>query len=403
MESIPGLDDLAWIMALAAIAPILVGLLPAPRPPEVVLLLIGGMVLGPFILNVVTDTEAINLIVQIGLGFLFFFAGYEIDTRLLKEPPGKLAAIAWTISIVIALTASIVATKLGYVHATVPVAIAMTTTALGTLTPILNDTGLAKLPLGKYVVANGALGEFAPLLAISLFLGTSGLVGAVLALLIVGAVAGITVLLPRRAGQRIGKILDNGAATSSQTFVRWSVVLLLVLLAVAMRFGLDIVIGAFAAGIVLRIHNSQGALDQESRAHLVHKLEGIGFGFFVPVFFVASGITLDLGSILAEPSRMLTFFVAILLVRGLPAFFVHTKAVPDIWDRTRLMLYTATGLPVIIAITTIGISSGVMTKENAAALVGAGVLTVLFFPLLAEIIGRVRPSRPAPLTRATAA
>lgn len=396
MESIPGLADLVWIMAVAAIAPILIGLMPAPRPPEVVVLLLGGMVLGPFVLDLVSTTADINLLVQIGLGFLFFFAGYEIDTNLLKQPPGKLAMIAWGISIVLALVFSIVATELGFVHATIPVAIALTTTALGTLTPILKDSGLAKVPLGKYVVASGAVGEFAPLLAISLFLGTSGVIGALIALGIVGGVALLTVFLPRRTGDRIGEIVDRSSATSSQTVVRWAVVLLLLLLAVAMRFGLDIVIGAFAAGIVFRIHQRGVGMDENSRAHLIHKLEGIGFGFFVPVFFVASGVTLDLGSILESPGRMLSLFVAILVIRGLPTFFVHTRAVPQVWDRVRLTLYTATGLPVIIAITTIAIASGIMTAENAAALVGAGVLTVLFFPLTAEVIGRLRPSTPAP-------
>lgn len=396
MESIPGLADLAWIMALAAVAPIIVGLLPPPRPPEVVLLLIGGMLLGPFVFDVVSDTESINLLVQIGLGFLFFFAGYEIDTRLLRQPPGKLAMIAWTISIVLALAFSITATKLGLVTATVPVAIALTTTALGTLTPILKDSGLTKLPLGRNIVASGAVGEFAPLLAISLFLGTSGVIGALIALGVVGGVAVLTILIPRRAGDRVRAIVENSSATSSQTVVRWAVVLLLVLLAVAMRFGLDIVIGAFAAGIVLRIHRDGAGADKDATATLVHKLEGIGFGFFVPIFFVASGITLDLGSILESPARMIEFFIAILVIRGLPTFFVHQRAVPVVWDRVRLTLYTATGLPVIIAITTIGLASGVMTAQNAAALVGAGVLTVLFFPLTAEIIGRLRPSQPAP-------
>lgn len=394
VETIPGLADLAWMMALAALTPIIVGLLPAPRPPEVVLLLVGGIILGPFVLDIVPDTEPIDLFVQIGLGFLFFFAGYEIDTGLLRQQPGRLAMIAWGISIVLALTFAVAGTALGFVHATVPVAIALTTTALGTLMPILKDTGLIRLPLGRSVVANGAVGEFAPLLAISLFLGSSGILGAVFALAIVGIVAGITIALPRKAGDRIRQILDNGAATSSQTFVRWTVVLLLVLLAVAMRFGLDIVIGAFAAGIVLRIHNANGALDADSRAHLLHKLEGIGFGFFVPVFFVASGITLDMASILESPGRMLVLFAAIVVIRGLPVFFVNVRAVPGPWDRVRLMLYSATGLPVIIAITAIGTSSGVMTSEGAAALVGAGVLTVLVFPLLSEVIGRWRPSAP---------
>jgi len=385
MESIPGLTSLAWIVALAALAPIAIGLMPKPRPPEVVLLLVGGMILGPDILDIVNDQADINLIVQIGLGFLFFVAGYETDLRVIRQRPGKLALRAWAISIVLALIAALAAYHFQLVHAPIPVAIALTTTALGTLLPILKDNGLIHRPLGVNVTANGTIGEFGPLLAISLFLGTAGIFGAAMSLLIVGGLAALIAFVPRKVSDNIREIVDRGQVTSSQTLLRWTVLLLLVLLVVSMRFGLDIVIGAFAAGIVLRLHNLSG---EQGENDLGRKLEGLAFGFFVPIFFVSSGVTLDLRSIVENPSRLLAFFVGIILIRGLPAFLVHTKAVPNVGDRFRLSLYTATGLPVIIAVTTIAIASGIMLPENAAALVGAGVLTVLLFPLIAELIGR---------------
>ena len=385
MESIPGLTSLAWIVALAALAPIAIGLMPKPRPPEVVLLLVGGMILGPDILDIVNDQADINLIVQIGLGFLFFVAGYETDLRVIRQRPGQLALRSWALSIVLALIAALAAYHFQLVHAPIPVAIALTTTALGTLLPILKDNGLIHRPLGVNVTANGTIGEFGPLLAISLFLGTAGIFGAAMSLLIVGGLAALIAFVPRKVSDNIREIVDRGQVTSSQTLLRWTVLLLLVLLVVSMRFGLDIVIGAFAAGIVLRLHNLSG---EQGENDLGRKLEGLAFGFFVPIFFVSSGVTLDLRSIVENPSRLLAFFVGIILIRGLPAFLVHTKAVPNVGDRFRLSLYTATGLPVIIAVTTIAIASGIMLPENAAALVGAGVLTVLLFPLIAELIGR---------------
>jgi Kef-type K+ transport system membrane component KefB len=385
MESIPGLVSLTYIVTLAAVAPIIVGLLPRPRPPEVVILLLGGMILGPQILGVVSDTGDVNLIVELGLGFLFFVAGFETDLRVLRESAGRLALWSWGVSIVAALILAFLADRVGFVRAPVPVAIALTTTALGTLLPILKDNGVLRLPLGRNVVAAGTVGEFGPLLAISLFLGTTGLFGALMSLAVVGVIAAITALIPRGLSDNVREILDRGQTTSSQTMVRWTVVLLLVLLVVAMRFGLDIVIGAFAAGIVLRMN--QGG-DEQGVSDLGRKLEGLAFGFFVPVFFVASGITLDLHSIVENPSRLAVFFLAIVLIRGLPTFLLHRRAVPRLPDRLRLTLYTATGLPVIIAVTTIGLSSGVMLPQNAAALVGAGVLTVMIFPLVAELIAR---------------
>jgi Kef-type K+ transport system membrane component KefB len=385
MEAIPGLADLAWMALVAAIAPIVVGLLPQPRPPEVVVMLVGGILLGPHVFDRVDSTHAVNLVVQIGLGFLFFVAGYELDLAILRQRPGRVAGVAWLVSLALGMAAALAAEIFDWVHSPFPVAIALTTTALGTLIPIIRDNGVMGTGLGRSVLASGALGEFGPLLAISLFLGTSGIAGALAALGIVGGVAALTVLLPPRMSDRIREIIDRGHATTSQTLLRWTVVLLLVLLAVASRFGLDIVIGAFAAGIVLRVHRDR---DPEDRGHLADKLEGIAFGFFVPVFFVSSGVALDLPSLVAEPLRLVVFFVALLVIRGVPTYLLHREVMPQRADRVRLMFYTATGLPLIIAITSIGVSTEVMLPATATALVGAGVLSVLTFPLAAELVGR---------------
>jgi Kef-type K+ transport system membrane component KefB len=120
---------------------------------------------------------------------------------------------------------------------------------------------------------------------------------------------------------------------------------------------------------------------------LESKLDAVGYGFFIPVFFVYSGMNLDLDSIAEAPLRVVLFFALMLGVRGLPALVVY-RAVLDWRERTQTVLVTATALPVLVALTEIGLRNGTMLPENAAALVGAGVLTVLLLPALAVALGR---------------
>lgn len=278
------------------------------------------------------------------------------------------------------------------VKAYLPVAIALTSTALGTLLPILRDSGQLDTPLGRRVLANGAVGEFGPILAISLFLGSRGAWASLLVLATFGVVAVLVALLPRRLfTARVQAIFERGRETTSQTAVRWTVVLLLGLLLVSAEWGLDVILGAFAAGIILR------QLTPEGDQHLEARIEGIAYGFFVPLFFVVSGITVDILSILANPGRLLLFFVLIAVVRGLPALVLFRRELPGNEPR-RLALYTATGLPIIVAVTQVGLAAGVMLPENAAALIGAGVLSVLVFPLGADLLRRSAERAQSPAT-----
>ena len=164
--------------------------------------------------------------------------------------------------------------------------------------------------------------------------------------------------------------------------------LLLFLLAVAAQFGLDVVLGAFLAGMVLRrwAPGDVHALEE--------KLDAIGYGFFIPVFFVVSGMNLDVHSIIEAPLRLLVFFVLLLVVRGLPALLVYRRALP-MTQRLQMMFITATSLPLLVALAEIGLRNGTMLPENAAALVGAGVLSVIFYPAFAVAIGARRAARDA--------
>jgi Kef-type K+ transport system membrane component KefB len=389
MDLARGLETLLVAAAVAALAPVLVALLPGPRIPQVVVLLAGGVLIGPQVLGW-ADRPAIDLLANVGLGFLFLMAGYELDLHLFRERPGRLAIVAWLVTVALAAATVGVLAALGFVRAFVPVALGLTTTALGTLLPILRDNDMLGGRFGRYLLAAGAVGELFPVFAIAVFLGASNKFVALGSLVAVGILAVVLSLAPRLVrGNRLERILQEGEGATAQTTIRWTVVLLLLLLLIAEEFGLDVVLGAFLAGIVLR---RWAPGDVHS---LEEKLDAIGYGFFIPLFFVASGMSLDIRSIAEAPLRLLVFFVLLLAVRGVPALFLYRDALPPV-RRVQLMFLTATALPLLVALAEIGLRNGTMLPENAAALVGAGALSVLVFPMAAVLIERRRRAGEGP-------
>jgi Kef-type K+ transport system membrane component KefB len=362
-------------MAVVAAAPIVAAFLPG-HVPQVVLLIAGGIVIGPEVLDL-AQPDAITLFANLGLGFLFLLAGYELDPSLLRERAGTLAIVAWVITIAIAIAIVGALELAGLVTAYLPVAIGLTTTALGTLLPILRDHHMLEGRFGRYLFGAGAIGEMGPVLCIALLLGHYSSIVEVVGVAAVAGVAFALSVIPRfTAGTRFGRVIEEGQDETSQTTLRFTVLLLVALLFLSAEFGLDIVLGAFFAGMVLR---RWAPGDVES---LERKLDAVGYGFFIPVFFVSSGMGLDVVSIVEAPGRMLGFFALLLLVRGVPALFVYRRALP-VARRVQMMLLTATALPLLVALGEIGLQNGSMLPENAAALVGAGVLSVAIFPLLA--------------------
>jgi Kef-type K+ transport system membrane component KefB len=383
MDLVRGLDTLLFAAVVAALAPVVVGLLPGPRIPQVVVLLAGGVLIGPEVLGW-ADRAEIDLLANVGLGFLFLLAGYELDLHLFRERPGRLAVIGWLVTLVLATALVGILAAVGLVHAFVVVALGLTTTAFGTLLPILHDNDLLGGRFGRYLLAAGAVGELFPIFAIALFLGATNKFVALGSLAAVGVLALVLTFAPRLIrGTRLARIIQEGEGSTAQTTVRWTVLLLLLLLAVAQEFGLDVVLGAFLAGIVLRRWAPGDAHALED------KLDAIGYGFFIPLFFVASGMTLDVRSIAEAPLRLVAFFVLLLVVRGVPALVLYRRDLPAV-QRVQLMLFTATALPLLVALAEIGLRNGTMLRENAAALVGAGALSVLVFPMVAVAIERRR-------------
>jgi Kef-type K+ transport system membrane component KefB len=393
-----GLQSLLAVFLVAALTPLIAAALPGPRIPQVVLFLLGGIVIGPHALGV-ADTGSVQLVADGGLGFLFLLAGYELDPALLRQRPGRLAIAGWVMSVVLSLAAVAGLQGAGFVRDYVPIALALTTTALGTLLPILHDNNMLGGAFGRHVFAAGAVGELFPIVAIALFLTQGNHFAALLSVAAVGLLAIMLTSVPYFArSEWLRTIIAQGQNATSQVMLRWSVVLLFLLLVIAARFGQDVVLGAMLAGIVLRGWTRRMGIDVHG---LEEKFDAVGYGIFIPVFFVSSGMSLDIAGIGHNPVRVLVFFALLLVIRGLPSLLVYRKVLP-VRQRAEMTFITATALPLLVALAEIGLRDGKMLPANAAAIVGAGVLSVLVFPAVATALAKKGGSQVAPQTAETA-
>lgn len=261
--------------------------------------------------------------------------------------------------------------------------------------PVLRDAGMLSTPLGTSAIAVGAVGEFGPLLAISLFLSGRRPPEALVVVLIFAALTGIAIVLAGRGRhERLHRLVTATLHTSGQFAVRIALLVIIALVTLSIAMGLDMLLGAFAAGVVSQLVLRRATT--RDRDIVESKLEGLAFGFLVPVFFIATGITFDIAALTSSASTvmlMVSFFVALLLVRGVPG---SIAAPPGARARERMVLglFSATGLPLIVAVTAIGVDEGVLAPATASALVGAGMLSVLIFPVLA--LGLLPADRPRP-------
>ena len=383
--------SLAIISIVAAIVPLIANRIPNKLVPETVLLLIAGAVLGPYALNVVNTTDAVSLLSELGMAFLFLLAGYEIDPRNLTGRQGRSSVITWLVSFAIATIIVMVFTsaETGSIGATAA-AIALTTTAIGTLMPILAERGLLGTRIGDLVLSYGTYGEIMPILAISLLLTTRAKWVTVIILLLFAAIAvvvGVQAKRFRHVGNQAYDFLVDRANSGSQTLVRATICLLICLVAISAIFDLDIILGAFAAGFVLRY------VVPEGNRSLEHKLEGIGYGFLIPLFFVVSGASIDLSAIGAKPLMLVVFIVLLLVVRFVPIMVslrLNRQTRNMHWsDRITVAFYCTTALPLIVAVTNVAVRAEAMDPATASVMVAAGAISVFLMPLLASICQRM--------------
>jgi Kef-type K+ transport system membrane component KefB len=368
------------IVVIAAVAAITVAIVPRQfAPPVVVVELLLGILVGPEVLDLARTDDFIDFFSNLGLGMLFFFAGYEIDFERIRGKPLRLGALGWLISIVLAYGLGGILAAAGIIVSYLYTGSAMATTAIGTLIPILRDNGELKTRFGTYLLAAGGIGEFGPILLVTLVLSTTNPLheAAILVAFVVLALA--MALISVRLAWRGWPALERTFEASSQLAVRVTVVLVFGLVLLAGELGLDVLLGGFVAGMIVRL-----ALKGHELQVFESKLTAVGFGFFVPFFFVTSGIEFDLDALGSATAllKLLMFFCLFLVVRGLPAMLLYRRVLRA-RQRAALAFYSATELPLVVAITTIAIEVGEMETSTAAGLVGAAMLSTLIFPFVA--------------------
>ena len=378
-------NGLVIVAAVAFAAPLLLGLSPKVRLPTVVLEILVGILIGPSGLGWVKPDLPIQVLSVVGLGFLLFLAGLEVDLGHLRGRLVRRPLLGFVLSLGIGLGVGLILRAAGEVRSPLLIGITLVATSLGLVVPVLKDAGVAATDFGQLVIAGGTVADFGAVILLTLFfsgqaggLGTKLLLLALFVLMIVAA--GVSVA---RAGHsmRLSQVLLRLQDTTAQIRVRGAVLLLIAFVAIAARFGLETILGAFLAGVVL------GLVDRDpSMTHPQFrvKLEGIGYGFLIPVFFVSNGLTFDLHALFSSPSTVLRtplFLVLLLAVRGIPALLYR----PLVGGRRTVAaaLLQATSLPFLVVATRIGVSLGLVSAANAAALVAAGLLSVVIFPLVA--------------------
>ncbi len=372
-------DSFFVIVVVAALAAVTVAIVPRRfAPPVVVVELLMGILVGPEVLDIAGTDSFIEFFSNLGLGMLFFFAGYEIDFERIKGTPLKLGAWGWLLSVALAYGIGGILAAAGIILSFLYTGSAMATTAIGTLIPILRDNGELKTKFGTYLLAAGGVGEFGPILLVTLVLSTANPFHEAAILVAFIVLALVMALVSVKLAWRGWPALERTFEASSQLAVRITVVLVFGLVLLASKLGLDVLIGGFVAGMIVRM-----ALKGHELQVFESKLTAVGFGFFVPFFFVTSGIEFDLGALGSTTAllKLVMFFFLFLIVRGTPAMLLY-RGVLSARDRAALAFYSATELPLVVAITTIATETGHMKASTAAGLVGAAMLSTLVFPFV---------------------
>lgn len=376
------------IVSAAAVAAI-ISAIAAPRLvlPVVVVELLLGIIIGPQVAGLAHVDAATKFFASLGLGMLFFFAGYEIDFERIKGRPLALGAGGWLVSLALAYGLAGILFAGNIIVSDLYTGSAIATTAIGTLIPILHDSGELRTRFGTLLLGAGAMGEFGPILLVSLVLTTRHPAHEALILVAFIVLAVFTGIVAVRSTPKGWGALERTFEASSQLAVRLAVVLIFGLVALATGLGLDLLLGGFVAGMITRL-----ALRGREVAIFESKLTAIGYGFLIPFFFVVSGMGFDVRGLFSSPGALakLPLFAAMfLVVRGVPALLFYRREL-DLRDRFALGFFSATELPLVVAITTIALAHHDMRQTTATALVGAAIISTLLYPLIALRLRRDR-------------
>ncbi|MEW6471325.1 MAG: cation:proton antiporter [Actinomycetota bacterium] len=379
-------DGLLIVAVIAVAAPLAVATVPGLRRiPAVVVEILAGIAVGPAGFGWVEPDTAISVLGLVGLAFLLFLAGLELDLMRLRGPVLRSAGGGYLLTLALGLVVGAVAGAADVVRSPLLLAVTLSATSLGLVVPVLKDSGVTDSDVGRLTIAGATVADFAAIVLLSLFFSTGGSDGPAASLVLLGLLALLGAAVAAglsRLGTTTGMeaLLIRLQDTTAEIRVRFAVVLLVGFVTLASHLGLETILGAFVAGTVLNIVDR----DSSSHPHFRLKLEAVGYGFVIPVFFVATGLQFDLRALLGSPSalaRVPLFLLAFLLVRGVPALLYA----PVVGRRQAMAagLLQATTLPFVVTATAIGVALDLLTPVTAAALVAAGLASVIVFPLVA--------------------
>jgi Kef-type K+ transport system membrane component KefB len=379
----PEFTNLLIVTAIAFAAPLALGLVPRLRLPAVVLEIVLGIVVGPSGLGWVEIDTPVQILALVGLAFLLFLAGLEIDVQRLRGRALRVASLGFALSFAIALAVGLGLKAGGLVKSPLLAAIILSATSLGVIVPVLKDSGELGTDFGQLVIAAASIADFGAIILLTLFFSGEGSTNATTKVILLGGFALVVVLLALALrgfehSMRISDVLVRLQDTSSQIRVRGAFVLLIGFAALAEHLGLETILGAFAAGALVSLIDRDEAM---THPQFRLKLEAAGFGIFIPIFFVTSGLRFDLGALFSSFStvaRVPVFLLALVLVRGLPALLY--RGVADNRHVVTAGLLQATSLPFIVTATDIGVQLDLIGKPSAAAFITAGLLSVVAFP-----------------------
>jgi Kef-type K+ transport system membrane component KefB len=376
----------AAVVALAAVlAPVVVRLARLPVP-EVVLEILLGIAIGPQVLGWAQADAPVAVLALVGLAFLLLLAGIEIDFVRLRGRVLRLTSAAFALSFGLAVLVGLVLGAVGLIGSPLLLAVILSATSLGIILPILEDAGEVETPFGQVVVAGASLAEVVPIVLLSLLFSrdASG-VGSQLALLLafLGLVLAVGLLIVGvERSHRISQVLVALQETTAEIRIRGAMALLLLFAALATAFGLEAILGAFLAGATLKLLDRDRAM---THTGFHQKLQAVGFGAFIPFFFVSTGMGLDVASLVHDPATLAKvpiFLVALLVTRAVPAL-VYAPLAQRRGQVIAAGLLQATSLSIPVVAGAIGVELGVIRPGTYVALVAAGLLSVVVFPLLA--------------------
>ena len=388
--------NLLIVVAAGLLAPLALGFFPRVRLPPIVLELVLGIVIGPSVLGWVKPDLPVSILALVGLAFLLFLSGLEVDLERVRGRILRLTSIGFAVSFAIAIVLGLALDAGGFVGSPLFLAIVLVASSVGVIAPVLKDSGNISSSFGQLVLAGVSIAEFGSIILLSLFFSSKGSTSTAGTLILLGGF-GLVVLVVGLAiagvehSMSLGRVLKRLQDTTAEIRVRAAFVLLIGFSALAEEVGLETILGAFAAGALLSLIDRDKAM---THPQFRVKLDAVGFGVFIPIFFVTSGVRFDLSALFASAStvaRVPLFLLAIYLARGLPAL-VYVRLV----GRSQALIagvLQATSLTFIVAATQIGLAQGVVSRASAAGLIAAGLLSVAISPTLGLVLLRRRQRR----------